>query len=103
MKYIITITHIMSQQIKNRRLESLDILRGADLFFLLFFQPVFMSFARTLDEPALAPLVNQFTHVHWEGFAFWDLIMPLFMFMAGVSMPFSLAFSDYIFSMVSIM
>lgn len=81
----------MSQQIKNRRLESLDILRGADLFFLLFFQPVFMSFARTLDEPALAPLVNQFTHVHWEGFAFWDLIMPLFMFMAGVSMPFSLA------------
>ena len=73
------------------RLESLDVLRGLDLFLLVFFQPVFMSLASRLDIPALEPVVEQFTHVRWEGFALWDLVMPLFMFMAGVSMPFSLS------------
>ena len=38
--------------------------------------------------------MTQFRHVQWEGFVFWDLIMPLFMFMAGVSMPF--AFPKYL-------
>ena len=76
---------------KNSRLESLDILRGLDLFMLVFFQPVFMSLASRLKLPELEPVVRQFTHVQWEGFAMWDLIMPLFMFMAGVSMPFSLS------------
>ena len=32
-----------------------------------------------------------FSHVEWEGFSTWDLVMPLFLFMAGVSMPFSLS------------
>lgn len=32
-----------------------------------------------------------FDHVDWEGFSSWDLVMPLFMFMAGVSMPFALS------------
>lgn len=73
------------------RLASLDILRGFDLFLLVFFQPVFMALARQLDWPWLNPLVTQFTHVYWEGFHLWDLVMPLFMFMAGASMPFSLA------------
>ena len=76
---------------KNSRLESLDILRGLDLFMLVFFQPVFMSLASRLKLPELEPVVRQSTHVQWEGFAMWDLIMPLFMFMAGVSMPFSLS------------
>ena len=84
----------MTQEHKNRandkRLESLDILRGFDLFMLVFFQPVFMALVRELKWPFLDPIVKQFGHVHWEGFAAWDIIMPLFMFMAGVSMPFSL-------------
>ena len=52
------------------RLASLDILRGFDLFLLVFFQPVF-------------------DHESWIGFRFWDLVMPLFLFMTGASMPFS--------------
>ena len=75
---------------EQKRLESLDILRGLDLFLLVFFQPVFKALARELKLPILDPVVEQFSHVHWEGFATWDIIMPLFMFMAGVSMPFSL-------------
>lgn len=75
----------------NGRLASLDILRGFDLFLLVFFQPVFMSLARKLDVAWLEGVTRQFEHVAWEGFRVWDIIMPLFMFMAGASMPFSFA------------
>ncbi len=76
------------------RLASLDILRGFDLFCLVFFQPVLSSLARAMDNDVLNTVMVQFRHVSWEGFVFWDLIMPLFMFMAGVSMPF--AFKKYL-------
>jgi len=74
---------------KTERLGSLDILRGFDLFCLVFFQPVLRSLGRAADVPWLNAICSQFEHVPWEGFAFWDIIMPLFMFMAGVSMPFA--------------
>ncbi len=74
---------------KTERLGSLDVLRGFDLFCLTFFQPVFRSFAGTLDWPVTNWISSKFEHVPWEGFVFWDIIMPLFMFMAGVSMPFA--------------
>ena len=34
---------------------------------------------------------TQLRHVRWEGMHFEDLIMPLFMFLAGVSLPFSVS------------
>ena len=34
-------------------------------------------------------LLQQFDHVQWRGSVFWDLIQPSFMFLVGVSMPFS--------------
>ncbi len=34
-------------------------------------------------------LAYQFDHVAWTGCAFWDLIQPSFMFLVGVSLPFS--------------
>ena len=43
------------------------------------------------NSPALAPITNQFTHVEWQGVAFWDLIMPLFMFMSGITIPFAMS------------
>ncbi len=33
---------------------------------------------------------TQLHHVEWDGFVFYDLIFPLFLFVAGVAMPFSL-------------
>lgn len=73
------------------RLASLDILRGFDLFLLVFFQPVLWVLARQLDVPFLNGILYQFDHEVWEGFRFWDLVMPLFLFMTGASMPFSLS------------
>ena len=73
------------------RLASLDALRGFDLFFLLFLGGFVNALARVADTPWMDAVNTQFQHVSWEGFAAWDLVMPLFMFMAGVSMPFSFA------------
>ena len=72
-------------EIKQKRLESLDILRGFDLFCLVAFQPVFRRLVAAIDHPVTNRIMEQFEHVAWEGFTFWDIIMPLFMFMSGVS------------------
>lgn len=74
-----------------KRLVSLDLLRGFDLFCLLMLQPILMTWLEIADNPAWAPLARQFTHVEWRGVAFWDLIMPLFMFMSGITVPFALS------------
>lgn len=86
---------IKTAPIKQERLASLDILRGLDLFMLVFFQPVFMAFAKHWsDVPLFSFLLRQFDHTSWEGFTAWDLVMPLFLFMVGAAMPFS--FEKYI-------
>ena len=73
------------------RLSSLDVLRGFDLFLLVFFQPVLVALGSRLQLPWMDSILYQFDHEVWVGFRFWDLVMPLFLFMTGVSMPFSFA------------
>lgn len=75
----------------NRRLESLDVLRGADLFFLLAFGPLIRRFIRIVDVPWLNECAWLFNHMEWEGFSLWDIIMPLFIFMTGITIPFAFA------------
>ena len=75
----------------SKRLESLDALRGFDLFFLVALGPLMHSLARTTNVEWLNESMWVFSHVSWEGFSPWDLIMPLFLFMSGISMPFSLS------------
>lgn len=78
-------------QIITKRLESLDVLRGFDLFCLVVLETLFHPLANALDAPWFHSVMWGFTHVDWEGFSSWDLVMPLFLFMAGVSMPFALS------------
>lgn len=73
------------------RLESLDVLRGFDLFFLVALGPVMSSLLHAVDTEWANQCTWMFTHVKWIGFSPWDLIMPLFLFMSGTSMPFALA------------
>ena len=76
---------------KNERLLSLDVLRGFDLFMLVALQPVLRSALLVIDNPSLNnTLLYHLDHAPWEGFRAWDLVMPLFLFMSGVTMPFSL-------------
>lgn len=76
-----------------QRLESLDVLRGFDLFCLVALESTLHPLDRALGTPWFHSFMWGFTHVKWEGFSTWDLVMPLFLFMAGVSMPF--AFSRF--------
>lgn len=77
--------------LKPERLGSLDVLRGFDLFCLVFLQPMLEAYTKASNFPFLSRLSTKFDHVPWDGFVFRDLMMPLFMFMAGVSMPFAFA------------
>jgi len=74
-----------------QRLESLDALRGFDMFWIIGGEWLFGSLHRIAPGPVTELINNQLSHVRWEGFHFWDLIMPLFLFIVGVAMPFSFA------------
>ena len=76
---------------QNKRLASLDILRGFDLFLLVFLQPVLWAVLSRCDHELARSVLYHFDHEVWEGFRFWDLVMPLFLFMSGISMPFAFA------------
>lgn len=89
---------------KSARLGSLDAYRG---FVMLAMAASGLAFASSLGKhPEILEqykgtsfdsawrwiwesLAYQFSHVAWVGCTFWDMIQPSFMFMVGVSMPFS--------------
>ena len=77
-----------------QRLESLDALRGFDLLCLVAISDLIEELAEVIDTPWMASIMECFTHKKWEGFSPWDLVMPLFMFMAGVAIPYSLRLSS---------
>ena len=74
-----------------QRLESLDILRGFDLFLLVGLEMAMHHLANAVNTPSFHSFMWCFTHVNWEGFSPWDLVMPLFMFMSGITIPFALS------------
>lgn len=75
----------------SERLASLDVLRGLDLFFLVGLENVMHPMARAIDTEGFHAFMWNFSHVDWEGFSPWDLVMPLFLFMSGVSIPFAMS------------
>ena len=75
----------------SQRLESLDVLRGFDLFLLVGLEMVMHHLGSAVHTPVFHSVMWCFTHVDWEGFSTWDLVMPLFMFMSGITIPFALS------------
>jgi predicted acyltransferase len=73
------------------RLTSIDALRGFDMFWIIGGGTVFASLVEVRENPVTRTIKEQLTHVQWEGFHFEDLIYPLFLFIIGVVLPFSLA------------
>lgn len=97
---------------KSKRLISLDALRGFDMFWIVSGEGIFHGLANGVKEKyglvqnpkdwtiatnehlsmldqILINISNQLHHSPWNGFTFYDLIFPLFIFISGVSMPFS--------------
>lgn len=73
------------------RLASLDALRGFDMFWIIGGGEFVKGLAKALDIPLLNAFLPQLEHVDWQGLHCWDVIWPLFMFIVGVSIPFSIA------------
>ncbi|WP_299578005.1 DUF5009 domain-containing protein [uncultured Sunxiuqinia sp.] len=74
---------------KSERLKSLDALRGFDMLWIIGGEFVIRNLAKATDWKVFNVLAQQTIHKSWEGFHFYDLIMPLFLFMVGMSIPFS--------------
>ncbi|MGE0605899.1 MAG: acyltransferase family protein [Pirellulales bacterium] len=79
-----------------QRLLSLDAYRGMIMIALAFhgFGLAGLSANMLKVNPESSPwkaVAYQFNHVEWAGGGFWDMIQPSFMFMVGVSMPYSYA------------
>ena len=72
------------------RLLSLDALRGFDMFWIIGGDAFFRSLAEVTNWGWARAWAVQLEHVEWAGFHFYDLIFPLFMFISGVAIPFSL-------------
>ncbi|MDY0098839.1 MAG: DUF5009 domain-containing protein [Bacteroidales bacterium] len=71
------------------RVASVDALRGFDMFWIIGGEAVFRSLENVFISGDAGFISRQLTHVEWTGFRFYDLIMPLFLFIVGVAMPFS--------------
>jgi predicted acyltransferase len=74
-----------------KRLYSLDALRGFDMFWIMGGEGIFVGLATLTGWPLFEWIAKQLDHVPWHGFVFYDMIFPLFLFIAGISFPFSLA------------
>lgn len=71
------------------RLASLDVLRGFDMFWIIGGGSLIVALSKALEWGWLKVVADQMSHVRWEGFHFEDLIFPLFMFISGVAIPYS--------------
>lgn len=77
-------------QTASRRLMSVDALRGFDMFWIIGADSLVYALNRMAKSKPTVFLADQLDHAEWAGFHFYDLIFPLFLFIAGVSTVFSL-------------
>jgi predicted acyltransferase len=73
------------------RLASIDALRGFDMFWIIGGSAILGAFHEIFNNSITAFLSAQLEHAEWVGFNFIDIIMPLFLFIVGAAMPFSIA------------
>ena len=74
-----------------RRIMSLDALRGFDMFWIIGADYLAYALDHMSKRPWTQFLAYQLEHAKWQGFHAYDLIFPLFLFIVGVSLVFSLS------------
>ena len=77
--------------ISQNRVRSIDILRGFDMLMIVLADQFFSKLNDGVALDFTAFLSRQFTHPEWFGFRFYDIIMPLFLFIVGLVIPFSMS------------
>jgi predicted acyltransferase len=73
------------------RLASLDVLRGFDMLWIIGGSSLILSLTKTTQWGWLQVIADQMEHAKWEGFHFYDLIFPMFMFISGVAIPYAIS------------
>lgn len=73
------------------RLLSLDALRGFDMMFIMGLSAIIANFCGLFPGGENCWLATQMSHVDWEGFHHHDTIFALFLFISGMTFPFSSA------------
>lgn len=73
----------------SERLFSLDALRGFDMFWIMGAEEIVHGLFKVTGSSFWGTFSNELTHPDWNGFHFYDLIFPLFLFIAGVATPYS--------------
>jgi predicted acyltransferase len=81
----------VSASATSRRLMSIDALRGFDMFWIAGGEGIVHALSKIANLNLVRALNSQFAHKAWEGVTFYDLIFPLFVFIVGVSLVFSLS------------
>ncbi|MCD0468787.1 acyltransferase family protein [Flavobacterium sp. JAS] len=79
----------MSNTTENGRLISLDVLRGFVMFWIMSGEHIIHALAKAAPIPVFIWMSSQLHHTDWNGITFYDMIFPVFLFVAGVSMPYS--------------
>ena len=72
------------------RMLALDVLRGFTMFWIIGSDSLHDAFKKIGETGVAGFFANQFEHRDWEGFVFYDLIFPMFIFIIGISLVFSL-------------
>lgn len=73
-----------------RRLTSLDAYRGFTMLLMAMATYRWLRIAEAFPDSDFWKIAtHQLEHVPWAGWSIWDMIQPSFMFMVGVSMPYS--------------
>lgn len=81
----------IQSSIPSKRLISIDALRGFDMIMICGADAFFHQLEGKTGLAWVDSFAKQFEHPIWIGFTFYDFIFPLFLFIAGVSIPFSLS------------
>lgn len=81
----------MADEIKSDRLLSLDVLRGFDMLFIIGLSALIYNICLLFPNGAESCIARNMSHVPWHGLTNHDIIFPLFLFIAGISFPFSYA------------
>jgi len=76
--------------LSGERVVSVDALRGFDMFWIMGGDIAFKSLDNVFKNRLTGFIKENLDHVDWFGFHFYDIIMPLFLFLVGVSMVYSL-------------
>lgn len=85
--------HVESDKASPRleRLVSLDALRGFDMFWIIGGDGIAGAIGKLYKNPIVENITAQVSdHVEWVGFRYYDMIFPLFLFIIGATLPFSI-------------